>query len=77
MALTASELRRNIYRLLDQVLETGIPLEIQRGDQTLKISAVDGPSKIDGLPLRNLFSCDPDELVSSPLELIAATRDIK
>ena len=29
MPLTAAKLRGNIYRLLDQVLETGIPLEIK------------------------------------------------
>jgi len=65
VAITASELRRNIYRLLDQVLETGVPLEIQRGDHRLQISAAVGPSKLEGLPLRNLFECDPDALVSS------------
>ncbi len=76
MALTASELRRNIYRLLDQVLETGVPLEIQRGDQKLQISAIDGPSKIESLPLRNLFACDPDELVSSPLQMSKQRREL-
>lgn len=66
MALTASEVRRNIYRLLDQVVETGVPLEIQRGEHRLQISCLAGPAKLEGLPLRNLFSCDPDELVGSP-----------
>jgi hypothetical protein len=30
MVVTASELCQNTYRLLDQVLETGVPLEIGR-----------------------------------------------
>jgi hypothetical protein len=28
--VTASKLRENIYRILDQVLETGVPVEIER-----------------------------------------------
>lgn len=34
--LTATELRGNIYQYLDEVLETGIPIEITKGGQTLK-----------------------------------------
>ena len=30
MEVSPSEIRKNIYNLLDQVLETGIPLEIKR-----------------------------------------------
>lgn len=67
VAITASELRRNIYKLLDQVIETGVPLEIKRGDHILRISTTLGPTKLENLPLRNLFSCDPDSLVNRPL----------
>ncbi len=72
MALTASELRRNIYRLLDQVIETGVPLEIKRGDHILKISTEVGPTKLEGLPLRALFTCEPDALVHSPTSIASA-----
>jgi len=37
MAMSASELRQNIYNLLDEVLETGIPLEIERKGKKLRI----------------------------------------
>lgn len=30
MVMSSSELRANIYQLLDQVLETGVPPEIER-----------------------------------------------
>lgn len=43
MALTASKLREDIYRVLDQVLATGEPVEILRGGRLLRIVAVDGP----------------------------------
>ena len=38
MALSASKLRANVYRLLDEVLETGKPLEIERNGKTLVIA---------------------------------------
>lgn len=49
MGVSPSELRANIYRLLDQVLETGIPLEIERNGRTLRIVPDDPPSKLDRL----------------------------
>jgi antitoxin (DNA-binding transcriptional repressor) of toxin-antitoxin stability system len=65
MALTASKLRENIYRILDQVLETGIPVEIERHGKLLKIVPVEAPNKLDNLPKRPEFLlCDPEEIVS-------------
>lgn len=37
MLVNASNLRKDIYRLLDQVLETGEPLEIERNGRYLKV----------------------------------------
>lgn len=39
--LTPSTLRADIYRILDDVLETGEPVEVQRGDRRVKIVPVD------------------------------------
>ncbi len=65
MVITASKLRENIYRLLDQVLETGLPIEIERKGRRLRIVPVHGPSKFDNLVERPETVCgDPDELVS-------------
>ncbi len=47
MVVTVSELRRSIYRLLDQVLETGVPLEIERKGRILRIVPVVPASKLD------------------------------
>ena len=44
MAITASKLRENVYNILDQVLETGVPVEIERGGHPLRIVAV-GPRR--------------------------------
>lgn len=62
-AVTASELRANIYRLLDQVLETGEPLEIERNGRILRVVPEERPSKlarVRGDP--NLWVGDPDEV---------------
>ncbi len=52
MALTASKLRENIYRVLDQVLETGEPVEIERNGRRLRIIADDPPSQLRQLVRR-------------------------
>ena len=49
MAITASTLRGNVYRLLDEVLESGQPLEIERKGSLLKIIPEDRPSKMSRL----------------------------
>lgn len=49
MAVTATELRQNIYKLLDEVLDSGVPLEIERRGQRLKIVLAERSSKLDRL----------------------------
>lgn len=66
MSVTPSELRANIYRLIDTVIETGVPLRILRGDTVLELSLLEPPSRLARLPIRNLFDCDPDELITRP-----------
>lgn len=64
LATTASKLRANIYRMLDQVLETGQPLEIERNGKTLVIAPKQEQSIWDRLPRREGFIVgDPDELI--------------
>lgn len=67
MALSASKLRANVYRLLDEILDTGRPLEIERNGKTLVIAPKE-PARAgsiwDRLPRREGFIVgDPDELV--------------
>lgn len=64
MAMTPSALRADIYRVLDEVLETGQPIEIQRGDRTLVISAKDEGSRLDRLVSR------PDAITGDPGDLV-------
>jgi len=63
MTLTASKLRENIYRILDRVLETGIPVEVRRKGRTLRIVPTDPPSRIGRLKRRSYLLEDPEEIV--------------
>lgn len=66
MAISASKLRENIYQILDEILQTGEAVEIERKGQRLRIVKVDEPtrSRLDALPERPGFLlCDPDEIV--------------
>ena len=39
--VTATQLRSNLYQLLDEVLSTGIPIDINKGKKKLRIVPVD------------------------------------
>jgi prevent-host-death family protein len=64
MQITTTKLRQNIYKLLDQVIETGIPIEINRNGKTLKIIRIDKTSKLKNLKKRNVLNCEPEEIIS-------------
>lgn len=60
---TASELRSDVYRMLDSVLETGIPVEIERKGRVLRIVAEKPPSRLSRLVKRRVLNCTPDAIV--------------
>ena len=61
--MTASQLRKNIYRLLDEVLETGEPLEIERKGRRLRSVPEPEMSKFAALKSRPCIVGDPEDLV--------------
>jgi len=65
MTVTASVLRKDIYHLLDQVLETGKPLEVKRKSGTVKIVAEQHMAKLARLKKHACIQGDPEELVHS------------
>lgn len=63
MRITATELRRNVYRLLDQVLDGDEVVEIERGGRLLRISRVDErPRSLRIRPIPDMISGDPGDL---------------
>jgi len=64
VAYSVSRLRADIYRLLDRVLETGVPLELERKGRRLRIVPVHGGSRLDNLkPRAEYLNADPESLV--------------
>ena len=65
MIMTPSKLRGNIYNILDKVLETGIPVEIQRRGKILCIMPPAGKkySKLSKLKKRDVLVGDPEDIV--------------
>lgn len=52
MPITASQLRADVYRLLDRAIETGEPLEIERNGVILRIVPPRPAHWLDRLPRR-------------------------
>ena len=63
MAVSASALRQNIYKVLDQIIETGIPVEIERKKHRLKIVPMERNSKLGNLKKRSVMKCSPEAIV--------------
>ena len=63
MAIKVSVLRANIYSILDEVLATGVPVEIEHQGRILRIAPAETRSKLDNLRHRPYLLTDPEELV--------------
>lgn len=63
MPITASKLRENVYKILDEAIETGVPVEVIRKGVVLKIAVENPPSKLARLKKRSLFVGDPDDII--------------
>ena len=62
MAVTVPQLRANIYELIDQVIETGEPLEIDRNGVVVRLMPPVRQSWLDRLPRRDVVAGDADDL---------------
>lgn len=63
--VTPTELRANIYKLLEEVLNTGIPLEINKGSKRLRIVPVEQGQKLQNLiPRSDVIQGEPEDLVT-------------
>ena len=62
-AISATRLRQNLYNILDSVVDTGVPVEVERRGRLLRIVAEEPGSKWDRLTAHHVVVGDPDELV--------------
>lgn len=59
-----SRLRADLYRLLDRVLETGMPLEVERKGRRLRIvPAETGERLANVVPAPDYLPGDPEDIV--------------
>jgi len=64
MTLTATELRSNLYRLLDRALETGEPIEILRNGRVIRLVPDTQVCHLDRLEAHpGYLTGDPDSIV--------------
>lgn len=68
MVISATELRSNVYRLLDQVLATGEPLTIERAGKRLVIQPEAAPltmkerlERLERMPRRDVLVDENDD----------------
>ena len=63
MKLSAAKLRQNLYQVLDEVLEKGTPVEVERKGKILKI--------VPGKPNGKLMNLEPhDTIVGNPESIV-------
>ncbi|MDW8468759.1 MAG: type II toxin-antitoxin system prevent-host-death family antitoxin [Burkholderiales bacterium] len=64
MRLSATRLRANLYRVLDRVARTGVPVEVERRGQVLRIVSATARDRLARLKRRkNYIAVDPESLV--------------
>ena len=64
MRFTATKLRANLYKVLDSVLKTGMPIVIDRRGKLLKIVPMKPKEKLDNLKSHpDYLAVDPESLV--------------
>ena len=66
-AISATRLRQNLYNILDSVVDTGVPVEVERRGRLLRIVPEKRASKWNRLTAHKIVVGDPDELVHMDL----------
>ena len=63
MAITATKLRQNLYRILDEIIDSGIPVRINRRGEILKIIPEKKKSKLERLTEHKTIVGDPESII--------------
>lgn len=61
--MTATRLRHDIYNILDNIIETGIPVEVERKGGKLRIIPEKKKNKLDNLKKRELVKGDIEDII--------------
>ncbi len=64
MTITASQLRQDVYRLLDKTVDTGKPIKVRRKGHVLWIVSEPAPGgKLNSLVPHSCINGDPEDIV--------------
>ena len=63
MRITASKLRENIYRILDEAINTGATVEVVRKGTVVRIVPEKRTAKLSRLKKRQGFKGNPDDIL--------------
>jgi hypothetical protein len=66
--LTLTALRQQLFKIVDKVIQTGVPVEIERRGHRLKIVLDDPPRKLANLRPHKAITGDADDLVDLQTE---------
>ena len=64
MAITLSSLRTNLYKIVDEAISTGIPVEITRNGHKVRLVPERKAGKLGNLKRRKALRCDPKALLN-------------
>jgi hypothetical protein len=64
MKLTVTKFRQNIYRYLDKVINTGIPIELERDGRIIKVLIEKPKNKLSNLEHHNYYKGDYKDIDS-------------
>jgi prevent-host-death family protein len=65
MTITATQFRKDIYRIIDRVAKTGSPVTVTRKGQSIVLFPAKPVSRMSRLKKRQIFNCDPEEIIHS------------
>lgn len=68
MSMSLTSLRQQLFKVVDQVIATGIPTEVRRNGHIVKIVLADKRSKLDNLVEHDCIVGDPEELVDLSIQ---------
>lgn len=75
--LTLTTLRHKLFEVADRVLETGIPVAIERRGKTLLLTPQDAGSKLARLKPRKLIKGRAEALVNAKVGTWREPRNLK
>ncbi len=76
MSMSLTALRQQLFSVVDQVIATGIPVEIKRNGHIIKIVLDDKKSKLANLVEHDCIVGDPEELVDLSVQEWDAKNNI-